>query len=281
MGAADGSVFTRNRIRAGEHDIQYLRGGRGCPLVYLHGMGGGGRWESYHMALANDTLTYAPALPGWQDFSPAKTLGSVAEYAALMLDFLDGIEADTAVLAGHSIGAWIALRMAIACPERFSRLIIVDSFGIDIPAAPAIDLEGLDEESFGKLLLARLGAIATANPYGFGAEFSNARTSPEFERQWKGHDLVIRLQQEGRGDRAMQAALGRITAETLVVWGERDGIAPPAHGQFLKDAIPSARLALIEDAGHLPMVERREALHRVLRDFLVGVDEEIPGATIT
>jgi pimeloyl-ACP methyl ester carboxylesterase len=37
---------------------------------------------------------------------------------------------------------------------------------------------------------------------------------------------------------------------------------------------------LIQDAGHLPMVERREAFHRVCRDFLVGVEEEIPGALV-
>jgi pimeloyl-ACP methyl ester carboxylesterase len=280
MGAADGSVFTRNRVRAGDYEIQYLRGGRGHPLLYLHGMGGGGRWESYHMALANDTVTYAPTLPGWHDFSPAAGLASVADYAGVVFDFLDAIEVDKAVLAGHSVGAWIALRVAIERPERVARLIVVDSLGVDTPEAPAVDLRALDEESFAKRLLARLGAIATANPYGFGAEFTTARTSPEFERQWKGHDLVVRLQHGVRGDAGMQAALDSIEAETLIVWGDRDGIAPPAHANILREKIPNARCALIEDAGHLPMVERREAFHRVLRDFLVGVDEEIPGATV-
>jgi pimeloyl-ACP methyl ester carboxylesterase len=280
MGAADGSVFTRNRVRLGEHEIQYLRGGRGRPLLFLHGFGGGGRWESYHMALANDTLTYAPVLPGWQDFSPSKALESVAAYVTLMDRFLDAIEAEKAIVAGHSFGAWIALRLAIAHPERVERLIVVDALGIDTPEAPAVDLAVLDEESFAKLLLAHLGAIATANPYGFGAEFTSARTSPEFERQWKGRGLVAGIERGVRDDVEMRAGLARIEAETLIVWGDADGIAPPAHADLLKQAIPNARRVLIEDAAHLPMVERREAFHRVLRDFLVDVDEEIPGAIV-
>jgi pimeloyl-ACP methyl ester carboxylesterase len=280
MGAADGSVFTRNRVRLGDHEIQYLRGGRGRPLIYLHGLGGGGRWESYHMALANDTLTYAPVLPGWQDFSLAKALGSVAEYVPLMVQFLDAIEVENAIIAGHSIGAWIALRLTIAHPERVERLIVVDSLGVDTPEAPAVELDVLDEESFAKLLFARLGSIAVANPYGFGAEFTSVRSSPEFERQWKGRNLVAGIEHGVRGDPEMQAELGRIEAESLIVWGNADGIAPPAHADLLKASIPHARRALIEDAGHLPMVERREAFHRVLRDFIVGIDEEIPGAIV-
>jgi pimeloyl-ACP methyl ester carboxylesterase len=277
MGAADGSVFTRNRVTVGEYEIQYLRGGRGRPLVYLHGLGGGGRWESYHMALANDTLAYAPQLPGWQEYSPPESVRSVSDYADIVLQFLDAIEVDRIVLAGHSIGAWIALRVALEHPDRIERLILADSLGVQTPDAPAVDLGALDQEAFGKLLLARLGTIATANPYGFGAEFTNARTSPEFERQWKGRGLVAALVRGSYTDPKLMSGLDRVGAETLVVWGDRDGIAPVTHARLLRDSIPNARLVFIEDAGHLPMVERREAFHRVCRDFLVGVREEIPG----
>ncbi|HTE84146.1 MAG TPA: alpha/beta fold hydrolase, partial [Dehalococcoidia bacterium] len=158
MGAADGSVFTRNRVHVGEHEILYLRGGRGQPLVYLHGMGGGGKWESYHMALANDTLTYAPQLPGLQDYAIPAGIQSVADYVTLVLAYLDTIEVEKLVLAGHSIGAWIALRIAMEHPDRVERLILADSLGLETPDAPAVHLGRLDEEEFGKLLLARLGA---------------------------------------------------------------------------------------------------------------------------
>jgi pimeloyl-ACP methyl ester carboxylesterase len=41
-------------------------------------------------------------------------------------------------------------------------------------------------------------------------------------------------------------------------------------------ALPRARLDVIKRCGHLPMVEKPETFHRLLYDFLVGVDEEFP-----
>ena len=66
MGAGDASQFTRNTVKVGGLTISYLKGGRGEPLVYLHGLSGWGRWESYHIALGITNMVYAVQLPGWQ-----------------------------------------------------------------------------------------------------------------------------------------------------------------------------------------------------------------------
>ncbi len=66
MGAADGSIFTRHSEKVGGYDIPYLKGGyegEMDPVLYLHGLGGAGKWEAYHMALGTVTSTYAPQLP--------------------------------------------------------------------------------------------------------------------------------------------------------------------------------------------------------------------------
>ncbi len=73
MGAADGAIFTRHRVQVRGFDVSYLKGGHAGdtePVLYLHGMGGAGRWEAYHMALGTVALTYAPQLPGWQEGQP-------------------------------------------------------------------------------------------------------------------------------------------------------------------------------------------------------------------
>jgi pimeloyl-ACP methyl ester carboxylesterase len=278
MGAADGSVYTRNRANAGEWQIPYLRGGRGEPLLYLHGMGGGGRWESFHIAFANNTLTFAPQLPGFQEYELPAGLASTEDYEAVVTAFLDAVGVERAIVAGHSIGGWLALRLAADRPERVERLIVADALGLQTPAAPAVDLGALDEEEFGKRLLARLGTIATAQPYGFGAEFTNVRTSPEFERQWKGRGLVAALTRGPCADPQLMARLSHIDVPVLIAWGRQDGIAPAEHALLLRDALPNARLALIDGAGHLPMVERRETFHRVCHDFIIGIDEQVPWA---
>ncbi len=279
MGAADGAIFTRHRVKVGGFDVPYLKGGHAGdtePVLYLHGMGGAGRWEAYHMALGTVALTYVPQLPGWQEGQPPTGITSVRDYAALVVELLDAIGIDQGILMGHSIGGWIALYVATTYPDRVSRLILVDSMGLDVPSAPSPNLPAIDEESFAKAVFGRLGLIATAQAYGFGAEWENVRRGPEFERQWKGRGLVASLVQGPCTDAELTRKVQTISADTLLIWGRLDGIVPLPHGEALRAALPHSRLKVLERCGHLPMVEKPETFHRLLYDFLVGVEEELP-----
>jgi pimeloyl-ACP methyl ester carboxylesterase len=279
MGAADGAIFTRQRVTVGGVDISYLKGGYAgdlAPVLWLHGLGGAGKWEAHHMALGTVAPTYVPQLPGWSDGRPPAAIRSLQDYARVAMAFLDALEIEQSILVGHSIGGWIALDMALAHPERVSRLILVDAMGLDVPSAPAPALPALDEEAFAKAVFGRLGLIATAQAYGFGAEWENVRRGPEFERQWKGRGIVASLVQGPCVDPALTRRVHTIDAETLLIWGRLDGIVPPQHGEALRAALPHARLDVIDRCGHLPMVEKPETFHRLLYDFLVGIEEEIP-----
>ena len=279
MGAADGSIFSRKVVQAGGFDISCLVGGADegiDPVLYLHGLGGAGKWEACHMALGTTALTYLPQLPGWREGRPPESLQSVADYAGLVLDLMDALELERATLVGHSIGGWIGLKAAVRNPGRVSRMIMASSMGLAFPPAASPDLVGLDQESFATAVFAKLGLIATAQSYGFGAEWENVRRGPEFERQWKGRDLVAELVKEGCADPEMTAMLPVIEAETLLVWGRQDGLAPVEQGEALRSTLPNSRLNVIDNCGHLPMAEKPETFNRLVRDFLVGVEEDIP-----
>ena len=279
MGAADGSIFTRHSVQAGGIDVSYLKGGREGdmdPVLCLHGMGGAGKWEAYHMALGTAALTYVPQLPGWQDGQPPQGIGSVGDYAQFAVDLLDALEIDRCTLLGHSFGGWLALSIALAHPGRVSRMILADSMGLETPSNPARNLDDLDEESFAKAVFGQLGLIATAQPDGFGAEWENVRRGPEFERQWKGRSLVAGLVRGRCADARLTEMVPDISADTLLVWGRADGIAPLEHGEFLRASLPNSSLRIIDRCGHLPMAEKRETFNRIIRNFLVGVYEEIP-----
>jgi pimeloyl-ACP methyl ester carboxylesterase len=279
MGAADGAIFTRHRLKVGGFDVSYLKGGHVGdtePVLYLHGMGGAGRWEAYHMALGTVALTYVPQLPGWPEGQPPTGIKSVRDYAALVIELLDAVGIDQGILMGHSVGGWIALYVATMHPDRVSRLILVDPMGLDVPAAPSPNLQTIDEESFAKAVFGRLGLIATAQAYGFGAEWENVRRGPEFERQWKGRGLIANLVQGPCSDAELTSQVHTISADTLLIWGRLDGIVPLPHGETLGAALPHSRLKVLERCGHLPMAEKSETFHRLLYDFLVGMEEELP-----
>jgi pimeloyl-ACP methyl ester carboxylesterase len=61
--------------------------------------------------------------------------------------------------------------------------------------------------------------------------------------------------------------LGRVTCPTLLVWGALDPIIPVEHGEAMEQAMPDARLAVLQDAGHNPMADRPPEFNRLLLDF--------------
>jgi pimeloyl-ACP methyl ester carboxylesterase len=63
-----------------------------------------------------------------------------------------------------------------------------------------------------------------------------------------------------------------VRVPALVVGGAQDAMTPPKFVQYLAETIPGAQLALLDGAGHYPMVEQAEAFNRRLAEFLATLD---------
>jgi pimeloyl-ACP methyl ester carboxylesterase len=68
-------------------------------------------------------------------------------------------------------------------------------------------------------------------------------------------------------ERGLERRLHRITAPTLVVWGEQDRFAQPSYGKIFVEKIRGARLMTIPNAGHLIGAEQPEAYGKALLTF--------------
>jgi pimeloyl-ACP methyl ester carboxylesterase len=89
--------------------------------------------------------------------------------------------------------------------------------------------------------------------------------------------MVVKLLKGTFSDPELTSAVAGIDIETLLVWGLIDGIVPVAHGEMLRHTIPHSQLAVMEEVAHLPMSEKPETFHRLLRDFLLRDEgEELP-----
>jgi pimeloyl-ACP methyl ester carboxylesterase len=64
--------------------------------------------------------------------------------------------------------------------------------------------------------------------------------------------------------------LEKVVAPTLIIWGQNDRFFPPPVGEGLHRAIPGSRLAMIPNAGHLPMWEQPDMVNRLILEFLTG-----------
>lgn len=273
MGAGYGSQFSRNSAKVGDLTVQYLKGGQGKPLLYLHGIGGWGRWETYHLGMGVTNEVYAPQLPGWQMGKIPPTVTSVRDYAEIMLQFLDALAIESVDLVGHSIGGWVALSLASEHPERIARLVLVDPLGLDVPAHPAANLARINEDTFLTAAFAKTGLVLIAGD--FGGQLEDVRTGQDFKRQWKGRGLVVQLANgQDCGSEFIQK-LKTITADTLIVWGHEDGLVPWQQGEVLAATIPNAKLAVMADASHSPMRDKRETFQHLVHSFLIGQEADV------
>jgi pimeloyl-ACP methyl ester carboxylesterase len=110
--------------------LHYLEAGRGAPLVLLHGLGGdGSRWGPNIEPLAKDFHVFALDQIGFgQSDKPLANYhtGMLAEFLA---GFLKAVNVPKASLAGNSMGAGVALYMAVHYPEVVDRIVLADGGG--------------------------------------------------------------------------------------------------------------------------------------------------------
>lgn len=191
---------------------------------------------------------------------------SVGDAALITLDalvedvfrILDAHEVDRCVLAGESLGGFVALNAALRDPSRFSGLVL-------IAAPPVIDAATTSARA----------SAARADYAGTVRAFTRACFAPEVEEDhllaWgealflgSGGEVAARLFEACVGH---QPDLAAVEVPTLVVHGDQDQVVPVAAGRFLAATIPGARLVELVGASHAPTVTRPAALAEHIRSM--------------
>lgn len=250
------------------------------PILFVHGLSGS--WQNWleniphfarrHRVIALDLPGFgASPMPPWEISIPA--------YGRFIDDFCEQLQLDSCVLAGNSMGGFIAAEAAIGFPERVARLVLVSAAGISQTEVRRRPIEAA----------ARM--LAAAGP----AMLGGARHSVSRARLRRlAYGMIFRypdrLRREllyeqhvngvGRpGFRPALAALlpydfrdrlGEIGAPTLIVWGEDDLIVPSADAGEYERLIPGARRVMFERTGHVPQMERPARFNLVLEEFLAS-----------
>jgi pimeloyl-ACP methyl ester carboxylesterase len=257
-------------------------GGDGPPLLFIHGLGGNWTaWLENLPAFTSGHRVLALDLPGFGG-SPVPQAGiSIAGYGDMVERFCAALGLETVTLFGSSLGGWVAAEVAQRRPAFLADLVLVDAAGIVPTRSERRKALSLME---GAALMAPLAprfrhAIAARrklramslrytidNPADLAADLVfmalPAARDPGFR-------LALTACRRSWSD-AWVAGLGQVDCPTLIVWGDRDSLLPPRHGQVYARRIPGARLHVIEGAGHLPMLERPAQFNRLAQDFLAG-----------
>jgi len=288
------SPFPPREVELHGHRVIYREAGSGPPVVLIHGMLNSSRhWRRVALALAQRHRVIAPDLIGHGDSATPRGDYSLGAHAAVIRDLLVSIGVERATIVGHSLGGGIAMVFFWQFPQRTERLALVSSGGLGREVSPLLRSAALPGAA-GLLAVAAhrrvLDGLAGAGAALRGRgrdEGKQLEAIARALRPLQGRPAqaaflhTLRAVIDGRGQRV--SAADRLyllrTIPFLVVWGERDGTIPLAHGRAAHAAVPGSRLVTLPRAAHFPHLEDPDGLAAALADFLATtVPSPIPDA---
>ena len=292
---------TPRSIQAGFVDIGSLRvhhmhGGRGSPVVFIHGLGSSGymEWRYNLEATAAGHRVFAPDLPGYGRTEKPRARYTIQYFARFVERYIENRGLRSAVIVGASLGGRIALELALEEPRLARKLVLVNTLGLGTPQV------GFAQMAYGLVTIPRVGEAAM----GFARDALHwaspnmirrlaaryAGTTSDLEKAMDDaylddlrelyatdafHDAYLSTVRSLVNPRALfgghhdvTARLNEIKVPLQLIWGADDPLFPVAHATRAHALVEHSRLAVIEGAGHSPQAERPEEFNRVLLNFL-------------
>jgi triacylglycerol lipase len=239
--------------------IAYLDGGRGEPLVLLHGIGA-------------DKDTFAPIapwlrgigrliaidLPGFGESSkPIDADYSIEAQAERLGRLLDALALARVHLGGSSMGGAIVLAFARLHPERVASLWLLAPAGIGNAAESEMLRRHREHGEY---------ALFARTPEEYARVMRICFTRPPFVPHCVRHQLAVaanrNFELHTRIFRELVAqpftleqAVAGLSTPTLIVWGDEDRVLDVSAAEILHRALPNSRLVTMPGVGHLPMLE--------------------------
>jgi pimeloyl-ACP methyl ester carboxylesterase/tetratricopeptide (TPR) repeat protein len=249
---ARGSIMQRTVALPNGITLEYAERGRasGIPVVFLHGVTDS--WRSFEpvMELLPDTFRAISITQRGHGGSSKPDAGYLyRDMAGDLRAFMDALHLPSAIVVGHSMGSLVAQRFAVDEPDRVAGLVLVGAFStlhanagiheywnstlkslkdpIDPEVAKEFQVSTIARPVAPDLLETAVGESLQVPARVWRAAFKGFLETPDFSHE-----------------------LRRVTAPTLLVWGDRDAYADRAAQDALSAAIPRARLVTYRGGGH-------------------------------
>ena len=255
------TIQTRKGIRS-----EVREAGEGAPLVYFHGAGGLLPQEPLLERLAQRYHVYAPVWPGYGAEPTEDLIEDMLDFTLHGWDLVEALGLERPHLAGHSMGGMIAAEMAALNPTGLAKLVLIAAAGLWLDDHPIPDIFAMLPFELPGYLFAdpsRGEAILTG-----GVNFSDSDALRTFmvgnaRRLGTAGKILFPIP-----NRRLSKRLYRLTAPTLVVWGQGDRLIPPVYAGHWRELVPHAEPAMVADAGHMVPYEQPDAVAQAITRFL-------------
>lgn len=249
------------QLASGREQVVY-RAGEGPPLLWLHSIYGFEADDELLAELVQRHSVIAPVTPGMTDLAELDDIYDVHDLALHYDDVLNAAGLDGVDVVGHSFGAMIGAELAAHAPQRVSRLVLLSPLGLWDDQRPVADLFAVPYTDVADVLY--------ADP-----RKANLR-SQETETGERDVEAVVTLAQAMTTvakflwpvpDKGLRRRLYRISAPTLVVFGEQDAFVPATYGELFRALLPHGRSEVVAGAGHMIQREQPAVVGKLIAEF--------------
>jgi pimeloyl-ACP methyl ester carboxylesterase len=253
-------------VRHCNFEAKVKTAGSGPPLVYLHAAAGP-IWDPFVEGLTERFTVYAPHHPGTGETArdSIHAVDSLWDLILVYDELFDTLGLASVPIIGTSFGGMMACEIAAHRPERVSKMVLLDPIGLWRDDAPIAPYMLMPPEKLVATLYKNLGSEPV----------QAALKMPDDPKEIAviTADLIWALGATGKfvwpiPDKGLKKRLHRVTASTLIVWGEGDALVSSIYAKEFADRIAQARVEIISDCGHLPQVEQLHATATMVEAFL-------------
>jgi pimeloyl-ACP methyl ester carboxylesterase len=251
-------------IRDGAVRFRVLSGGQGAPLVYFHSFHERGGWSPFLDRLAERFTVYAPFHPGVQGSAGVEALDDVLDLTLAYDELLAALGLTSPHLVGHFFGGMVAAELASVFPRRAGKLVLVSPLGLWLDQAPSADILILPLDELPHALFADSGGpVAREWAKLPEADVDNVAAQIEsIQRRSAMAKFVWPIP-----DKGIRRRLHRVTAATLILWGDADRANPLVYAEEWQRRIKGAAVRHLR-GGHMVLLEAPDAAARAVGEFL-------------
>ena len=250
--------FKRHSVQVDDHRIAYSEGGKGEPVVLVHGFGASSdNWNRMAGRLTKKYRVIAPDMPGWGQSTRIDSVSyAYPQQVERLHQFLSALGLKRFHLIGHSMGGFISSAYAARYPEEVITLGLIAPHGMAEPepselarsvaqgdnwlvAGNVTEFNRLLDKVFAKRPYMPKSVLKLFAEYAIRGSAKSARIFDEMQTN----------------DPSLAERLPHIEAAALIVWGDQDRVLHVSSAELFRQGIRNSELLVIPGSGHMPLIE--------------------------
>lgn len=249
---------SEHTLRVGDHDWDYLEAGSGAPVVIVHGFAGSKEyWLPLLPHLPRERRYVLVDLPGWGRSTRIEGADyGIPAQAGRLADFITALGLERPVVVGHSMGGHVAGVLGTRHPDKVSALVLVAPAGVRFHAnlfaqrvlAGQTPFNVDDRDGWARLSADLFEIPPWLPPRVVDALVARNQANHAF------HDRVIDVLRRGENAFLLEQEFPLLRVPLSVVWCEKDRVLDVSGAEAFR-YVPGARITLLPDCGHMPMME--------------------------